>query len=91
MYEMMTGSHVLPLEERGSSLVESLFHTNTTIKNENHGMMEEDDMEEEGQVYVLPDGTRVDVGLSKTGKDLCHLPVRRMDFFTQCYIVKYLP
>ncbi|KAL3779635.1 hypothetical protein ACHAWO_011199 [Cyclotella atomus] len=74
MYEMMTGSHVLPLEERGSSLVESLFHTNTTIKNENHGMMEEDDMEEEGQVYVLPDGTRVDVGLSKTGKDLCHLP-----------------
>lgn len=72
MYEMFTGSHVLPLAEN-SSLVSDLF-TSTTEEGEN--AVEEYNEEEEGKVYVLPDGTRVDVGLTQTGKDLCRLPVR---------------
>ena len=72
MYEMMTGSHVLPLKE-DSSVVSNLFKTR--VKDEDHAM-EDDDVEEDGLEYVLPDGTRVDLGSTTTGKDLCHLPVR---------------
>lgn len=71
MYEMMTGSHVSPLAEH-AGMIPDLF---SSKNEEGENTMEEDDMEEEGQVYVLPDGTRVDISLTKTGKDLCHLPV----------------
>jgi actin-related protein len=71
MFEMMTGSHVFPLEEE-SSYVSNLF---SGKENEANNTMEEDEDEEDVPVYVLPDGTRVDIGSTKTGKDLCHLPV----------------
>ena len=73
MYEMMTGSHILPLTGDSSTGTE-LFKTN--IQDEPKPMVD-DDVEEVGLEYVLPDGTKVDIGSTTTGKDLCHLPVRQ--------------
>ena len=72
MYEMMTGLHVLPLEEEAGSS-DSLFCGDGDVK--------EEEVEEHGPVYVLPDGTRVDVGSSRGGRDLCRLPVRNVDIY----------
>ena len=68
---MATGFHVAPLEEN-SSLVSDLF--TAKIKDEDV-LIQEDEAEDDGSVYILPDGTRVDIGSTKTGQDLCHLPV----------------
>ena len=35
----------------------------------------DEDDDNEGPCYILPDGTRVDLAKSKAGKDLCRLPV----------------
>ena len=68
MYEMMTGLHVLPLKEEAGSF--DLFCE------EGDGDDVNEEEEKEGPVYVLPDGTRVNVGSSGRGRALCHLPVR---------------
>ncbi|KAL7483472.1 hypothetical protein ACHAW6_009123 [Cyclotella cf. meneghiniana] len=70
MYEMMTGSHVLPLEEDESSLSVPFFDDDKHADN----AVDDEEMDEEVQVYVLPDGTRLDLGSTKTGRDLCRLP-----------------
>jgi len=71
MYEMMTGPHVQPLAEN-SWFMGNLF----SVKDENDGSMHYEEVHEQMVAYELPDGTRVDVGSTQTGKDLCHLPVR---------------
>ncbi|KAL3801623.1 hypothetical protein HJC23_013128 [Cyclotella cryptica] len=70
MYEMMTGSHVLPLEEEESSLPAPFSDNDSDDSN----AVEDEEVDEDEPMYVLPDGTRLDLGLTKTGKDLRRLP-----------------
>jgi hypothetical protein len=83
MYEMMTSSHITPLKSSKEASAPFCGYgksdNNSTevdkdIDMESEIFMEEDD-EDEGSCYVLPDGTSVDLTNSKAGKDLCRLPV----------------
>lgn len=79
MYEMMTSSHVLPLEKSvGASAPFDGYDDNSTEVNSNSVIKEKKaegrDDSGEGSYYMLPDGTRVDLAITKAGKDLCRLP-----------------
>lgn len=86
MYEMMTSSHVLPLqrnEELSAPFCGYGDESDVKMCVDNDADMEEDpkeddDGDDELPFYVLPDGTRVDVAQSKAGRDLCRLPVSNM-------------
>jgi hypothetical protein len=83
MYEMMTSSHIIPLKSskevsapfRGyGTSGEDVMEIDKEMDGEGENFMDEDD-EDEGSYYVLPDGTSVNLTNSKAGKDLCRLPV----------------
>lgn len=82
MEEMVTGFHVATLEEN-SSIVSDLF--TAKITKDEDVLIQDDEEEDDGSVYILPDGTRVDIGSTKTGKDLCHLPVSSKRIFLSWY------
>ena len=88
MYEMMTSSHILPLDtnnkkesaipfcgygEDGDNMAVDIDVDMAEEKKD------EDEYESTG-CYVLPDGTKVDLTKSKAGQDLCRLPV------SSCYV-----
>jgi hypothetical protein len=83
MYEMMTSSHVLPLERNeklSAPFCEYGDEGDMKMGVDDDFDMEEDPKEDDGDddevpFYVLPDGTRVDLAQSKVGRDLCRLPV----------------
>jgi hypothetical protein len=86
MYEMMTSSHVLPLqrnEELSGPFCGYGDEGDVKMCVDDDADMEEDpkeddDGDDELPFYLLPDGTRVDLAQSKVGRDLCRLPVSKM-------------
>ena len=87
MYEMMTSSHMLPLDITKSETAPFCGYgeVREDMATDNDVVMAEDKKEEENEeeededseepTYVLPDGTSVNLTKSKAGKDLCRLPV----------------
>lgn len=80
MFEMMTSSHVVSLERSKDLLAPFYGYGNEDDLGDNDVNMDVDigadeDDDDDGPLYLLPDGTRVDLAKSKAGRDLCRLPV----------------
>jgi len=86
MYEMMTSSHMLPLDITKSEAApfcgygevrEDMATDNDVVMAEDKIEAEDEEEEDEDSeepTYVLPDGTSLNLTKSKAGKDLCRLP-----------------
>jgi hypothetical protein len=78
MFEMMTSSHMVSLE-RSKELLAPFYGYGNEEDGDNNVNMDVDlgaeDDDDDEPLYLLPDGTRVDLAKSKAGRDLCRLPV----------------
>ena len=80
MFEMMTSSHMVSLERSKELLAPFYGYGDEKDGDKDVNMdvdlgAEDEDDDDDEPLYLLPDGTRVDLAKSKAGRDLCRLPV----------------